>query len=51
MESGFFQALDPEDVGGGEQIERRLREVAAAVKRKGESDNLSAVYAVTGGIY
>lgn len=50
LEGRFFQALDPRDVESGEQIERRLREIAAAVKRKGESDNLSAVYAVTGGM-
>lgn len=49
MESGYFQALDPEDVENDGQIERRLREIAVAVKKKGERDNLSAVYAITGG--
>ncbi len=50
MEGRFFQALAPEDVESGEQIERRLKEIGTAVKRKGESDNLSAVYAIAGGI-
>lgn len=49
LESRFFQALAPEDIAGEAQIEKRLREVALAVKRKGENDNLSAVYVIAGG--
>ncbi|MCM1134523.1 MAG: serine/threonine-protein phosphatase [Clostridium sp.] len=44
MEEDFFQALTPEDIDNETQIDRRLRDIGMAVKRKGESDNLSAVY-------
>ncbi len=36
--------LSPEQAGGEEQIERRLEEMGQAALRRGEKDNMSAVY-------
>lgn len=49
---GFYRTIDektrqillPEDIDSDRQAERRLKEMARAAKKKGESDNLSAVY-------
>lgn len=51
---GFYRALEEEmlrilsvrEIENEEQIYRRLKEMAAASLKKGESDNLSAVYSV-----
>lgn len=51
---GFYRTLDqealkalaPGDISGEEQIERRLRMLGMAAGKKGEQDNLSAVYCV-----
>ncbi len=42
------QVLAPEEVNREEQIERRLRELGRSAGRKGEQDNLSAIYLTTG---
>ena len=39
--------FDPSCIAEEEQIERRLRENAISVKKRGEKDNLSAVYIKT----
>ncbi len=44
-----WQVLSPRDIGSGDQIRRRLRELGAMAIRSGERDNLSAVYAVVCG--
>lgn len=49
---GFYRMLEPAQLGillpgevdREEQVERRLRELAAAALRRGETDNMSAVY-------
>jgi len=41
-----LEALDPGDISGEEQIERRLWQLGTAAGKKGEQDNLSAVYCV-----
>lgn len=49
---GFYRKLDqemlallaPSQVGSDEQIEKRLQAIAGALLKKGERDNLSAVY-------
>lgn len=41
-----LNALAPGEISSEEQIYRRLREIAAASFKKGEEDNLSAVYAM-----
>ena len=51
---GFYRTLDedglkalaPGDISGEEQIERRLRTLGTAAGKKGEQDNLSAVYCI-----
>lgn len=51
---GFYRTLDedglkalaPGDISGEEQIERRLRTLGMAAGKKGEQDNLSAVYCI-----
>lgn len=46
MDGEMLKVLAPEEVGSEEQIFRRLKEMAAVSLKKGEKDNLSAVYAV-----
>lgn len=41
-----LKALAPGDISGEEQIERRLRTLGMAAGKKGEQDNLSAVYCI-----
>lgn len=43
-----FEALNPEDIESGEQAKRRLREMAAIAYKRGEQDNMSAVYTAFG---
>ena len=51
---GFYRTLDGEDLGilspgeveSGEQAEKRLRALGALARKRGEQDNLSAVYAI-----
>ena len=54
---GFYRTLDreslkallPKDISGEEQLERRLRTLGAAAEKRGEQDNLSAVYCIAYG--
>lgn len=46
MNREAFEALAPDEIGNEDQIYRRLKEIAAASLKKGEQDNMSAVYAV-----
>ncbi len=46
MDKNIFEVLAPGEIGSEEQIYRRLKEIAAVSLKKGEMDNLSAVYAV-----
>lgn len=39
-------ALNPEDISGEGQIEKRLKAMAACAGRKGEQDNMSAIYLI-----
>lgn len=49
MEEGELGGvLAPQGITGEEQIGRRLREIAGCCRRRGERDNLSAVYVRTG---
>ncbi|RKI93685.1 serine/threonine-protein phosphatase [Parablautia intestinalis] len=42
----IFDVLNPDDIESEEQVKRRLREMAAISCKRGEQDNMSAVYAV-----
>ncbi len=44
MDQELLTLLTPSQVGSEEQIEKRLRAIAEASLKKGERDNLSAVY-------
>lgn len=46
LDEDAFAVLNPEDIGSKEQVERRLREMAAVAYKRGEQDNMSAVYSV-----
>ena len=46
MDREAMQVLGPKDIDSEDQIYRRLKEIAAVSLKKGEQDNLSAVYAV-----
>lgn len=46
LDEEIFQMLAPDEIGSDEQIYRRLREMAAVSLKKGEQDNLSAIYAM-----
>ncbi len=43
-----FDVLNPRDIGSEEQAGRRLREMAATAYKRGEQDNMSAVYSIFG---
>lgn len=43
-----MELLEPAQVGGEEQMERRLGEMAKLAERKGEKDNMSAIYVKVG---
>lgn len=49
MEHEIYQVLRPEDITEDEQIERRLRELALAGMKRGEQDNMTAVYFIAAG--
>lgn len=49
MEKDIAQVLWPREIGSGEQIEKRLRELALAAQRRGQQDNMSAVYLIASG--
>lgn len=49
MDGEAVGALEPDEIENEEQIYRRLKEIAGACLKKGEQDNLSAVYAVVYG--
>ncbi|MGN0376068.1 MAG: PP2C family protein-serine/threonine phosphatase [Suilimivivens sp.] len=44
QEDMLAELLDPREIGGEEQIEKRLRELAGYEYRQGEQDNISALY-------
>ncbi len=46
LDGEAMQALLPGDIAGEEQIERRLRQLGIRAEKRGEQDNLSAVYCV-----
>ena len=46
MDAETLKVLAPGEIGSEEQIFRRLKEMAAVSLKKGEQDNLSAVYAM-----
>lgn len=46
MSADALEILAPAEIDSEEQVYRRLKEMAAAVLKKGEQDNLSAVYAM-----
>lgn len=48
MSNEIFRVLAPEDVESDEQVYIRLKEIGAEILKRGEKDNLSAVYAVVG---
>lgn len=48
MSNEIFKVLAPGDIESEEQIYIRLREIGAEMLKRGEKDNLSAVYAVIG---
>lgn len=39
-------ALKPEEISGEAQIERRLKAMASCARKKGEQDNMSAIYLI-----
>lgn len=41
-----FEVLNPADIDSEEQVGRRLREMAAIAYKKGEQDNMSAIYSI-----
>ncbi|NBJ93471.1 serine/threonine-protein phosphatase [bacterium 1xD42-62] len=41
-----FEVLNPADIDSEEQTGRRLREMAAIAYKRGEQDNMSAIYAI-----
>ena len=49
IEKEMFQVLLPQEIGSEEQIRRRLRELAIAAQKRGEQDNMSAIYFVVSG--
>lgn len=44
MDQTSFEMLTPAEVGEDEQIEKRLQGIAASSLKKGETDNMTAVY-------
>lgn len=48
FEATVSEVLQPKEILTESQIERRLRELAVLAGRKGEQDNLSAIYVVVG---
>lgn len=46
LDEGGLKVLIPSDISGEEQIERRLRMLGINAEKKGEQDNLSAVYCI-----
>lgn len=49
LDKESLKALSPKDISGEEQLERRLRTLGAAAEKRGEQDNLSAVYCIAYG--
>lgn len=48
MGNDILRALNPLELENDDQVYRRLNQIGAALLKKGEKDNLSAVYAVVG---
>lgn len=46
IEHEMFKVLAPDDIAGDEQIARRLRELGMEALKRGEKDNMSAVYLI-----
>lgn len=46
IEREMFKVLAPDDIAGDEQIARRLRELGMEALKRGEKDNMSAVYLI-----
>ncbi len=44
-----LEALNPEEITGEGQIERRLKAMASCARKKGEQDNMSAIYLIING--
>lgn len=49
VEHELFQVLAPDEIGSDEQVARRLRELGTEALKRGEKDNMSAVYLIASG--